>query len=33
MATFLDESEKLVRIDSIYANTFHWVKKSRKSVP
>jgi len=27
MVTSLEESEKLVRIDTIHANTFHLVKK------
>jgi len=30
MATSLEESEKLVQIDNIHANTFHLVKKMVK---
>jgi len=33
MATSLEESEKLVRIDNIHANTFHLVKKIVKIGP
>jgi len=31
MATSLEESEKLVRIDNIHANTFYLVKKNREN--
>jgi len=33
MATFLEQSEKLVRINNIYTNTFHLVKKNREIGP
>ena len=33
MATSLEESEKLVRIDNIHVNTFHLVKKIVKIGP
>ena len=33
MATYLEDSEKLVRIDNVYANTFHLVKKIVKIGP
>ena len=33
MATSLEESEKLVRIDNIHADTFHLVKKIVKIGP
>jgi len=33
MATYLEDSEKLARIDNVYANTFHLVKKIVKIGP
>jgi len=31
MATSLEESEKLVRIDNTHTNSFHLVKKNREN--
>jgi len=33
MATSLEESKKVVQIDNIHANTFHFVKKMMKIGP